>query len=356
MGANGRLADVVRARIHDTQVMNSNPPHNPTPPTAAPRRITRTRAAAAFIALSVVAAACGGGTTASFDDAMTAATATTTPGGQTTPTTEPTNEPEALAESEGAIELADTYEAIGNADADVVIVNAQGGPAPVLFSDEIREVFGTVDLDTTYIVNVHQAQTIDPAAFNDADLSFDEAKAADAGSVEMLATVVDHFAAEGKTVHVVGISFGAFVVQDLLATQGNVADSYLIMVGRLDMPEAVWSEFAGGRTVGFIDGTDIVEVPIEEAGMGAETPAGDRNMARLAAGLGHKRYTELLATTDLSNVTYTYGETDEQVGRLTDAEVAFLNDHGASVLVSTGGHGEAIDEFIVDALTVITNS
>ena len=64
----------------------------------------------------------------------------------------------------------------------------------------------------------------------------------------MLAAVVDHFQDQGKTVYVVGISFGAFVVQELLATQGNVAEGYLIVTGRIDMPDGIWTEFAEGRT------------------------------------------------------------------------------------------------------------
>ena len=35
----------------------------------------------------------------------------------------------------------------------------------------------------------------------------------------MLATLVDHFQAQGKVVYVVGISFGAFMVQELPATK-----------------------------------------------------------------------------------------------------------------------------------------
>ena len=239
--------------------------------------------------------------------------------------------------------LADTYEAFGNPAADTVVVNAQGGPLPELVTDELREIINVDQSDELYVVNVHQAQTLSPSDYSKTDISFEQAKSADTESVEMLADVVEHFKAEGKKVYVLGISFGAFVVQDLLANQGNVADGYTIVVGRLDMPEAVWTEFSEGRTVGFSDGVNVIEVPIEEAGMGGENEIADRNMARLAAGLGHKRYTELLADVDLTNVAYIYGETDQQVGRLSAAEITFLTDKGATVEAHPGGHGEAID-------------
>ena len=105
-------------------------------------------------------------------------------------------------------------------------------------------------------------------------------------------------------VYVVGISFGAFMVQELLATQGNVAEGYLIANGRLDMAPAIWTVFAEGRTVEFVDGVEIEEPVTGRNGPDAETVAVGRNMARLASGLGHYRYSERLARVDMTNVVY----------------------------------------------------
>ena len=318
--------------------MDAFPTISPTRRAARPAR----RVAAAGLAAGLLLAACGGD---AADDATPTTNADTA---APTATTSAVND-----DGTGATEPFDleaSIEAIGNPDAQVVIVNTQGGPVTELASEELADIGRLVDLDETYVVNVHQAQTLDPERFTSADVTFDEAKAADGASVQRLASVVEHYVAQDKQVYVLGISFGAFMTQELLATQGNVADGYLIMVGRLDMPEEVWSEFAQGRTAGFVGGVDIVTVPIEEAGMGAGTPAGDRNMARLAAGLGHQRYTERLAGLDLGNVVYAYGDTDEQVGRLTAAEVRFLEDAGATVQRSDGDHGGAVDEFLAAGL------
>ena len=289
-------------------------------------------------ALAVAAAACGSDDAVAPTETATASpTATAVPATETAvPTAAASPSPDASAGAPRTVE--DLYVAVGNPDADAVLVNTQGGPVPFLFSrEEIPEAFGLLDLDRVYLASVHQSQTIDPAPFTDADITFEEAQAADAASVAMLAAVVDHFRARGKTVYVVGISFGAFMVQELLATQGNVAEGYLVMVGRIDMPEAVWTEFAGGRTVGFADGVDVIEVTSAEAGMGGEGPVADRNMARLAAGLGHHRYSERLAAIDMANVVYVSGDLDEQVGRLSDAEAAFLTGRGADVIRYDGG-------------------
>lgn len=292
-------------------------------------------------ALAVAAAACGSDDPAAPTETATAPpTATAVPVTETAvPTATAAASPSPDASAGGVRTVEDLYVAVGNPDADAVLVNTQGGPVPFLFPrEEIPEAFGLLDLDRVYLVSVHQSQTIDPAPFTDADITFEEAQAADAASVAMLAAVVDHFLARGKTVYVVGISFGAFMVQELLATQGNVAEGYLIMVGRIDMPEAVWTAFAEGRTVGFADGVDVIEVTSEEAGMGGEGPVADRNMARLAAGLGHHRYSGRLAAIDMANVVYVSGDLDEQVGRLSDAEAAFLTGRGADVVRYDGGH------------------
>lgn len=246
-----------------------------------------------------------------------------------------------------------SFEGFGNPDAATVVVVAQGGPVTDLEVDQARDILSALDTDETYVVVPHQAQTLDPSRFTDDEISFDEAKELDAETTENLASVVDYYVGQDREVLVVGISFGAFVVQDLLATQGNVADGYFIQVGRLDMPAEVWMPFSEGRFVGFSDGVEILDVGADEAGMGGDGTFTDANMARLAAGLGHNRYTELLADTDLSNVIYAYGQFDEQVGRLTADELAFLEAKGVTVIRSEGGHGDTIDETINSGLEIM---
>lgn len=273
------------------------------------------------------------------------APATTAPATTEAPTTtEPPSEPDMPDVPAIPPELEGTFGSFGNPEADTVVIVTQGGPVTFLLGPEVLvEEVGQLNPEQVQLVSVHQAQTLEPDRFIAADISFDDAKAADAASVAMLADVVAYFKDQGKTVHVVGFSFGAFMVQDLLATQGNIADGYLIKVGRVDMPDEVWTEFSEGRAVGFVDGVEIVKFDIADAGMGGETPEADRNMARLAAGLGHKRYTELLADIDLSNVVYVYGDVDEQVGRLSEAEVAFLESRSATVIEYEGGHATPAD-------------
>lgn len=265
-----------------------------------------------------------------------------------------------LADGEVPAIIASKFEStvIGNPK-DTIIVNLQGGPDIEFALGDAYGILGKlagVDLEKVAILNVHQAQTLMPWKFSE-PISFEEAKEYDRMTVQYAADVISTLKAQGRKVYVVGISFGAFVAGDLLATQGNVADGYLIMVGRLDMPQEVWEQFSQGTYVGFKyapdGGFSIIPFTEEQAGMGGSGSIEDQNMARLAAGLGYKRFTDLLQNIDLSNVVYAYGKTDEQVGRLRAEEVTYLRDHGATVLESEGDHGGTIDELVAQGVELL---
>ncbi len=218
----------------------------------------------------------------------------------------------------------------------------QGGPQPELETSEnayfLPKVFGN---DKLFLLP-YQAQTLSPDEFMRVDITFEQAKIAAAESTRILGESIEILKEAGKTVFVVGVSYGAFVATDQIATFGPTADAYLIVVGRLDIPEQVWRTFADGRPVGFVDGQIIVEVPLEAAGMGADSAVGDRNMMRLAAGLEYKRFRHILADTGLSNVSWLFGTQDEQVGKLSEIEISFLTARGATVIAIDDDHGGTI--------------
>ena len=107
----------------------------------------------------------------------------------------------------------------------------------------------------------------------------------DVQTIADLEEIAFEFKDKKKKVYVVGISFGAFVVQDSLAEYGNIADGYLIMVGRLNIPKEVWSEFSKGNYVGFgydeKGGSKIMPFSAEEAGMGGDKFIENKNTAKL---------------------------------------------------------------------------
>ena len=230
---------------------------------------------------------------------------------------------------------------IGNRFSDKVIVNTQGGPSYELDDAELDGILRVArpTFPTEYLVfNVHQEQTLNPQNFT-ADISFDEAKQADQASVDRLARVINYFKGEGKEVDVLGISFGAFMVQDLIVKYGiDIAEDYLIMAGRLDINEDIWMAFSEGGGGGFVDG---VETFVTDPSPNAS----ERNLSRLAAGLGFNRYTaHFSGLLDMSAITYVFGTLDERVGRLSDNEQVFLVTRNAIVIVKEGAnHDQTID-------------
>ena len=240
---------------------------------------------------------------------------------------------------------------LGNPKAKTVLVNAQGGPVTSLLNFEFIKMMSDAGIkaEDLLLVNVHQYQTQRTEEFEANLISFEDAKKYDAISTQMLADVVSYFKNKGNNVVVMGISFGAFVIEDLLANYPVVADKYIIVVGRLDMPDAVWQEFSKGNYVGFkYDNgkTEIVKFTAEEAGMGGGNSIADKNTSLLAAGLGYKRFTELLKDKDLSKVVYFYGSIDDQVGSLSPAEVDFLKSKAVPITRYESDHGGTIDEFL----------
>lgn len=233
----------------------------------------------------------------------------------------------------------------GNPSSDIVIVNTQGGPVNELFEDEFISVIRNAELQNQLYVNVHQVQTQDPEKFLNQEFTFDQAKNFDKISVEKLQKVISYFKTQGKQVYVLGISFGAFMTQELLAQYGtDVADAYYIMVGRLDINPVIWNAFSEGKNGMFIHKeNNQFKIKIKK-----QKDILDRNMSKLAAGLGHNRYTSKLKAIDnLSKVTYVFGTSDEQVGSLTKKEIQFLKERKAKVIsVDKGTHNSAINKGI----------
>lgn len=227
----------------------------------------------------------------------------------------------------------------GNRDADVVVVYAQGGPDTNLTeAQEIDQFISDTQIESALFMVVHQAQTKSPSSFTNADITFEEAKQYDLESAENLFKVVDFFKAQqGKTVYVIGISFGAYAVQELIAANGvDAADGYLIIAGRLDIESDVWQPASQGKYSEFVygDGSDYT-INLVEEGVNSK----ERNMARLFGGFAFNRYTDKLnSISSLSKVTYVYGNKDDQIGTLSTQEVQFLDEKGANIVLSDGGN------------------
>lgn len=234
----------------------------------------------------------------------------------------------------------------GNESAPAVIIYSQGGPGYGLDEETVDTFFQGYNTDDVLMANVHQAQTKNSNPFMSNDITLEQAVNFNAESVENLFKTVKFFKNQGRTVYVLGVSYGAFLTQELIAKYGiDVADKYIILTGRLDINDEIWQGAAEGKNSKFINAV----TPIVEATPDANVV--ERNTARLFAGVAQNRYTQSLKTiNDLSNIMYVYGKKDNAVGSLTTEEIQFLLVRSASMVSGNGNHNETYKDLIVDAI------
>ena len=253
----------------------------------------------------------------------------------------------AVAITEIAQDIKDIIYFQGAEKAPTVLIVIPGGPSIEFDQDIVDLVAATTDTTDLLMLNVHQAQTLDSTIVKGVDITLDQAVDFTAESIEMLDKVTSYFKGQGRTVYVLGFSFGAFVTQELIAKKGiDSADKYLMISGRLDMNDVLWQAYSEGRD-GWFENDGITPVIATDL----DPDVKERNLIRLSAALGMNRYTQLFdSIEDLSNITYVYGEADEAVGSLTAEEVQFLESKNTTIFSGSGGHGYTFFEFIEQAM------
>ncbi len=230
----------------------------------------------------------------------------------------------------------------GDEKASTVLISVPGGPSTEFGTDLVDYISATFNTTDILNVTVHQAQTINPDIVSGNDITLDQAVTFNTESIETLFKVIKYFKDQDRVVYVLGVSFGAFITQELIAKNGiDSADKYLIISSRLDMNDVIWQGAAEGREGGFENGiTPIVKEEPDPNVM-------ERNLNRIFAGLVKNRYTQLFnPITDLSSLTYIYGTTDDAVGSLTAEEVKFLESRNTNIIAGNGNHDDTFFGFI----------
>lgn len=252
-------------------------------------------------------------------------------------------EPEPLKISQ---EIKDLIYFKGNENASTVLINSQGGPGYELDERTVDIFFQGYNTDDVLMANVHQAQTQNFNPFVNNDITLEQAVNFNTESVENLYKTIKFFKDQGRTVYVLGVSYGAFLTQELIAKYGiGIANKYLIITGRLDLNDVVWQAALEGKNSEFQNGTTPVVNP------NIETNVMEKNSMKLFAGIAKNKYTQRLETiNDLSKVMYIYGTLDESVGSLTSEEINFLQTRNATVISESGNHDETYNNLVVGAL------
>ncbi len=245
-------------------------------------------------------------------------------------------------------EIKDLIHFRGDEKAETVMVLIPGGPSTEFATDFVDDLAPIFSPEGILTVTVHQAQTLNPDIVAGTDITLTQAASFNTQSIEMLSNVITYFKDQGRTVYVLGYSFGAFVTQELIANKGiDIANKYLIISGRLDINDVIWQAAAEGKNGYFENGvTPIVELDPHPNVI-------ERNYNRISAELSMNRYTQLFNTIeDLSSITYIYGDSDEAVGRLTTNEVQFLESKNTNIINGTGDHTTTFLNLIPQGLEV----
>lgn len=238
-----------------------------------------------------------------------------------------------------------------NAESNHVMIILQGGPRNYLsFEKDGRTLSRYLpDYQESHVVYLHQAQTYNDTLYTAGfDFSIEDAKRETDNTTAMLDGAIRHFKALNKEVTVIGHSYGAFVIHDYLASYTSSADTYIVSAGRLDVDIAMVEDNLKGLSSGYADdGNTYVPFIEKDFSEYSKFERGAYHVkALLKAAYGQPRYSRHLAAIDMGNVYYVSGKSDQQVGALTEAEVLFLRERGATVILVEGGHYDVYKRMI----------
>ena len=272
-------------------------------------------------------------------------------------------------------EWTDLFKIKGSSASEKLVLIVQGGPRT-----EIRESNFEYIGNYFPLVYIHQAQTLDDfdkEGWNEKKFSWVQQERLVKKSVDILYKVIWHFKIQMKTIYVVGYSFGAFLVSEMLARYGNPVDKVILMGGRLKVSkEAYKIEKQDRKSVYFLNGQFVQEFNIESLrdegkmrlhhgdsgrngldglkflecrsrdqneiyGLGICPNADERiteeylnkmdNISGMIAVVFQKNYIQELKDKDMRNVLYVYGYSDTRVGRLSLQEINFLRQKGSEI-------------------------
>ncbi|MEP1034109.1 hypothetical protein [Ekhidna sp.] len=174
------------------------------------------------------------------------------------------------------------------------------------------------------VVLVHQAQTKDPELSKQYYMSEEEAQDINDFSIDILLRTINHFKDEGNHVIVFGDYVGSFLALRSIVRDGMIADSYVLLNGRLDVEEEI-IQIAEELRVAILDGEEIFQ-------NGYIVNRENWVDYRLLGNLVTPRYTEELSDLNLSSLLYTYRDENDDLGPLRTPEINFLTNGGATVI------------------------
>lgn len=228
----------------------------------------------------------------------------------------------------------DLYELRSNEGADTVLIALHGGPTYELLTGSF-DYF--VDFPTISLIEVRQHHHGHTTIFNDTTLTIDYMEEVNDTSVAYVEKVVTHFKEQGKTVALLGSSYGAFLSTLYIANYGTEKLSAVISAAsRLDMPQELIDSMVAGHAGHFSpdDGETLVFPDKPD-----QFPEFYISETKMKAALIRKPFSQRLTGVDLSKTLFITAGKDEAVGCMTYAEQLFISEQEGSVYeIPDGDH------------------
>ena len=236
----------------------------------------------------------------------------------------------------------------GLSTSDTTLIICQGGPKKeITYQKRGRTIYRYMPNYKNYKkLFLHQSQTFNPKLYEHRFTYAMAEKEVEVTS-EMLKRAIIYEKKRGKTVIVIGHSYGAYIIVNYLSNYTSLANKYIIMAGRIDeTPEMFQQHYKGLNGYFLSDGLTFVPEEMPNTKKSEEYRIEFRVKQLLKAAIGKPRYSVRLKDKDLSNVVYIYATNDIAVGRLTSDEILFLKSKNALVYQTSDGHSETIKRFI----------
>lgn len=219
----------------------------------------------------------------------------------------------------------------GDTNSDSVIINIQGGPILSLDDKGLDSYIKSSDTEDVLYVNVHQAQTLEPDLFS-SKITREDAIRYNQKSVKILKKVMDYYLYEtNKFVYFLGISYGGFLLQDLIKQYGTPYVSGCLVVGaRICLDKEASDILSCGNLPKY---TFDCRGKAKIKALKVEDDIASYNMSILFSALACKDYTEDLHFIKLlSRTIFIYGERDDFLGPISEKEMDFLKKRKVNII------------------------
>lgn len=243
------------------------------------------------------------------------------------------------------------YASRGDQASDTVWIFLQGGPD---FKNNFELEAENTDgkpydfFDDDLKVYPYQVQHINKEMKMFNDFNYEDAQKETKLALEIVRRVVQHFDKQNKVVYLIGHSYGAFLLQKVIADFGNIAERNAVLNCRLKMEEIVWKNFKEGKPVFFdskgenpaVASDEAFKMKLKEDGMNVEEA---RNSSILGSAIISINFLETLKDADLKKTLFIGAQNDTAVGDWTDEEVNFLKNNAGLMFFGDGDHSSVFE-------------